>query len=243
MATKRPIPGIMAPARKKVKKVTTTTTTTTEYVDPPARSGLHVHVLVDQSSSMNSVKSSTISAVNEYLDTLSPEEVPTRVTVQMFHANNGMHKSNLCVNSSPATARRLDGNNYNPQGMTPLRDAIGSSIHEIDRLGLPSSHGVVLVIQTDGQENQSKEYTQPMIRDMIEDRRRRGWMVIFLAANQDAVLVGADYGIPRANSMTYNMGNEGIALASVGRSTRSYAGGQSVESSGFTDEERTKATL
>lgn len=249
MAKKKLVLGILAPARKPLKvtktiKTKTTTKTTYTEGDGGARTGLHVHVLIDVTQSMEIVRDSTISAVNEYLSTLVPEEVPTTVTLQLFHSpSQGLRKRELCVRQSPQNATRLNRTNYAPSGMTPLRDAIGTSIAEIDALGLPPSHGVVLVIQTDGGENQSREYSQEAIRLMIEERRRRGWMVTFLAANQDAVLVGNTYGIGAQNSMTYGVGNERAAMASSARSTRFYASGQSAEASGFTDEERKKATL
>jgi len=59
---------------------------------------------------------------------------------------------------------------------------------------------------TDGQENASREFiSKDQIFKMIEDQKKNfKWEFIYLAANQDAISVGASYGIAAGSSMSCN---------------------------------------
>lgn len=94
----------------------------------------------------------------------------------------------LCVGAKPKDATRLDAGNYVPGGGTALLDAIGKVITDFEaavpRLG--ANDRVLLVAQTDGQENSSREYTREGIAKMIKDREDAGkWAAIFMGAGPD----------------------------------------------------------
>ena len=67
---------------------------------------------------------------------------------------------------------------------------------------------VFFVILTDGQENASQKFTKQKINEMITHQKEKyNWQILFLGANQDAIAVGASYGISAQSSMTYNSTN------------------------------------
>ena len=160
--------------------------------------------------------------MNEYLDTLD-SRVPTTVSVELFDTpthGSGLALQTICSNQQPVHATRLSTANFVPRGMTPLYDAIGAVVAKIDDMELPRSAGVVLVILTDGLENQSREHTSASIRRLLDDRQdRQGWMVVYLGANQNAILEGAKFGTRVSNTMTYSVDNIGVAMAATSRST------------------------
>lgn len=130
-----------------------------------------------------------------------------------------------------------------PRGSTALLDAIGRTVTELGaRLdALPENERpghVIVAIITDGLENSSREYTRQQINDMITHQREKyGWEFIFLAANQDAIAVGASYGVPAGSSMTFAPSGQGVRAST--NSLNTYAG--TVRGGGvaaFTDEDR-----
>ena len=83
---------------------------------------------------------------------------------------------------------------------------------------------VTLVILTDGQENASREHSRESIRKLLAGRQEdKGWLVLYLGANQDAFVEAAAVGIGAAHSLDYAVGRETYALDAVSRSTADYA--------------------
>ncbi len=80
----------------------------------------------------------------------------------------------------------LSNATYVPRASTPLLDAIGHAIADIDKVELRPDEKIGLVILTDGHENASKEHTKDSIRKMLTDRQdNKGWLVTFLGADID----------------------------------------------------------
>ena len=50
----------------------------------------------------------------------------------------------------------------------------------------------VIIIFTDGDENQSREWDRNSIAQLIKSKETEGWTFVFLGANQDAFAEGAD---------------------------------------------------
>jgi hypothetical protein len=104
----------------------------------------------------------------------------------------------------------LNDKNYLCETGTPLMDAIGVAINETGAklAALPESERpekVFFVILTDGQELHSRTYNRAQINEMITHQKNiYNWAFVFLAANQDAITVGASYGIAAQSSMTYD---------------------------------------
>jgi hypothetical protein len=133
-----------------------------------------------------------------------------------------------------------------PRGSTALNDALGMTIVRLgERLaGMPEDERpgkVIFVVVTDGEENASREYNLPEVRDLVEEQAERwGWEFIYLAANVDAFATGRGYGFAAGQTMSYAPTAEGAsavwATASAGV-TRSRLG----QDADFTDDERAQA--
>ena len=70
---------------------------------------------------------------------------------------------------------------------------------------------VLCAILTDGEENDSKFYTLPQVRELVAECMRAGWQFVFLGADQDAVLAAAQLGID--DSVDFRNDPEGLSLA------------------------------
>lgn len=195
-------------------------------------------VVLDKSGSMGDVREATISAFNEFLE--DQKKVPGEVllTLVLFDTVVVTHH----LNQPLEVASKLTHDNYRPSGMTALYDAVGATI---DRVGAHLSQmpegerpeRVLVVIQTDGMENMSREYSARRVADMIEHQRSRyAWDFMFLGADQDAWLQAGKMGIKRGSTVSYDHTNVGtrsamLVVNSTVRGYRTSVGGQSVAQS------------
>lgn len=162
--------------------------------------------VLDQSSSMNLVKGATISGFNEFLQ--SQREVPGEVlfSLTLFDTRMEPRLTNVRIdNVSPLTDRT-----YTPAGMTALYDAVGATIDRVGKEfdGLPEGskpEKVIMVIQTDGQENSSREYSAEKVKALIEQQKNEWqWEFLFLGADQNAWEGAGKIGIPMAAAISYD---------------------------------------
>lgn len=187
-----------------------------------------INFILDKSGSMVACKDQTISGFNEFLATQDPND---HFSLTMFDTQV-QHPEQF---SGPVSGLpKLDGGFYQPDGMTALYDAIGQTVARLDEEFKTSPpERVLIVIQTDGQENSSKEYTQQQIFDLIKERQEGWWQwgFIFLGADQDAYAASAGMGIAAHATVSYASLDSAGTFASVGNAARAYSGGQSVASS------------
>ena len=66
---------------------------------------------------------------------------------------------------------------------------------------------------TDGQENQSQEYSRAKIFELIKKREEQGWSFAYLGANQDAYAEGGRIGFSVASSQNFVADAPGTAAA------------------------------
>ncbi len=78
---------------------------------------------------------------------------------------------------------------YNPAGGTPLYDALGNSLLELERfLNTPEMQGNQLVnvtVITDGEENSSREFTHPEIARLINRLKEKNWNFQYFGTEHD----------------------------------------------------------
>lgn len=161
----------------------------------------HVLLAVDRSGSMARLADDVRGGFNDFLDDLAGQDnaADYRLTVVMF--NHGYDL--LCPAASPlADVPRLDGGNYQPRGNTALLDAVGNLITTFEGdTQLGDDDRVMLVVQTDGRENSSNEFTAETVRAMIAEREGGGkWMSAYLGAGPDAWNGGAALGMRSVNT-------------------------------------------
>jgi len=164
---------------------------------------LYVSFILDETGSMESVKSQTISGFNEYITTLGKDPKSKNIcfTLTKFNSN----KVDVVYDGENIEwVVPLDNKNYIPDALTPLYDAIGITIRSLEKKLKGENQHALVVIQTDGQENASKEYTRDSIFKLIYEKKKLGWTFAFLGADQDAYLASSTIGISAANTISYS---------------------------------------
>lgn len=195
----------------------------------------HVLFVIDMSGSMADLAGDVRGGFNAYVTGMDGEPGKYRVTVTVF--DSAYERSsrpqircvNLCTAAPLDQVPQLTEANYMPNGGTPLLDAIGKTIVEFEAATtLGEGDRVLLIVQTDGQENTSKEFTAAKINTMITEREAGGrWSALFLGAKLADVAQAGSYGFQGANTVV--VGDSGAstrtAYASMVGSTRSFAAG------------------
>lgn len=192
---------------------------------------LVVNFVLDETGSMSTVWDATISGFNEYVSDLRKQGEDILFTLTKFNSEavDVVHEA---VPIKKVVA--LNRDNYRPMALTPLYDAVAASIRATEGR-VNGKEPVLCVIQTDGQENASREYnTLDKIRALIEQKTREGWTFAYLGADQDAWAIGGQMGVPQASTMSYAGTPDGTktAFAAVADSTLNYAssGGKQTDS-------------
>lgn len=144
-----------------------------------------------------------------------------------------------------------------PRGSTPILDGIGKTINHVSqrlktRIRQPDQ--VVCMVITDGLENASKEFTKPMIAQLIKDKEKENWNFLYLGAGIDALAEARQYGFGEENTSSVANNSEGVRSAysltssKLGTSRSMYNTGASkeeVENAGcvsFSDEDKDTLT-
>jgi len=201
---------------------------------------LYAHILLDRSGSMEECRDSTISAFNEYVNTLrSDADISARVSLTLFD-DQGIDL--VFDRQRPRDMPKLTGDIFVPRGMTPLNDAIAKTAQAIEKADLREGENIAFVILTDGLENASREYSRDAVRKLLARlQKEKNWLVIYLGANQDAFAEGAARGTVAANTMTFDVAQMPAAVGAAARSSMAYAHSASPAAAGFTETERAAA--
>lgn len=164
----------------------------------------HITVILDRTGSMEPIREDTIGGFNAFLSEQQAVPAPTSFTLVQFDTQSPFEV--LHAFAPIAAVRPLTRETYVPRGGTPLNDAIGRGIIDLDgRLAaLPAAERpqrIVFVIVTDGQENASREFTGAQVRGMIDAHRKAGWQFVFLSADEATVSNGGGVNIGEDFSM------------------------------------------
>ena len=163
----------------------------TEKNKPAIKESLNIRLVLDRSGSMRSCKTETIDSINEYIQELKKETIDGIFTLSTFDSQS----IDIPIRRVPVTEMSLLNQDILiPRGGTPLYDAIGAAVFDLDQFKYADSEKKVLVIVTDGLENASQEYTSDAIKKTIEEKTKEGWLIIYLGADHDAFTQSRDMG-------------------------------------------------
>lgn len=177
----------------------------------------HAIFILDESSSMGLIAQETISAFNQQVETIkeNSKDIGTEVSLVTFNTN--VNKP-IHWKVSVDKVKDLSFEDFQPQGLTALYDAVGTTIDKFK--GDPDFNdeevSFLVVIITDGYENNSKEYgeTLPALIKELTDNER--WTFTYLGANQDVLSVANAMNINVSNSSSFGATLDGVKVASQG---------------------------
>ena len=155
----------------------------------------HITYVIDSSTSMGPVWPATISGLEEFIASQKKEAGKCTLSLINFdtQVQTPLNFADIkFVNESVADY------NIHPKGCTALYDAVGRAINDTGRhlATLPESARpakVVIVVQTDGEENSSREFKGAQIGAMIEEQRSKyNWQFMFVGASEASIKAATD---------------------------------------------------
>lgn len=186
--------------------------------------------VLDRSGSMLSVLPATIEAFNAYLGSLAAADGESLFNLVQFDTR-GIDK--VVFEKPVKDVPLLSTENYVPYGGTPLIDAVVTTIRALEKsVDKKKAAGqdvkVVVCVQTDGQENASKENTWSDLKALIEEKQSQGWQFNFMGAGIDAYDQGSKMGISVGQTMSYessDLAATRAAFSATAMNTMAFASG------------------
>ena len=158
-----------------------------------------VFFLLDMTGSMGENKAATIDAFNEYVGSLKSDDATSGLKFSLAIFNSAIGIGLNIDKESLSEVPKLTDRNYEPNGTTPLYDAIGFSIDSLER----AEGSVLFIVLTDGYENSSRRFNQHDITQKITRKTEQDWKFVFLGCDIDAMHEGRNIGIPAENAKSY----------------------------------------
>lgn len=153
----------------------------------------HVFVLMDESGSMSGLEEAVTTGCNEFIYSFA-EDPDAKIWLAWFDHSPGQDRTRFKVRGEVAAdVKQLSPGDYSPRGTTPLNDAIADTVAALDAAA-GEDENVFLAIITDGCENASEHSTES-IKRLLSAREEKGWGIVFLGANQNAVQTAAEFGM------------------------------------------------
>ena len=165
-------------------------------------------IILDASGSMYSIRNEAIAGVVETIQTIRTAQGENAEQEQLLSLVVFNSKRIATVYDRMPITKVPDFNeqDYQPTDCTPLYDAMGNSIANLQRY-IDENDNVLATIITDGYENASREWNHQRIFQLVEDLKKKNWLFTYIGANQDALAVARDMGIDQ--SMNFMSSVEG----------------------------------
>jgi hypothetical protein len=185
------------------------------------------NICIDRSGSMTSFGGQQYAMTEELLldswKQARESNIPTQITLKTFDDQVETMLNKINPNTQNTPSLQIIRENLHPRGSTKLNDTILNSLIQLEEdrdiylnslsnevRGLNPTIVQILVVITDGYDNQS-DSTKDYVKDKILEFREQGGEAILMAANMDAQVIGSEYGFNIEQCLTvHNSDQEAI---------------------------------
>lgn len=196
------------------------------------RDATHISIIIDRSGSMEPIKTDAEGAINHFISEQQAVEGDCTFLLADFDGEDPFRVVHDGVLKDFGQYR------LEPRGNTPLLDAVGRMIittgHQLENIPdhlRPDK--VILVIQTDGQENASREFTWEQLTAKIKEQTEvYNWQFIFLGMGADSWDQGTRLGVQNVVRSAASGQAHHSTYAVMDNATTSYRGGMTNDMSG-----------
>ena len=158
----------------------------------PKKAHIYNLIIVDESGSMGGLEAVTISGINETIATIRKaqkdfaDKQQQFLTLVCFDSHHGeLPPIRTHIDAMPIDSVQ-DFHDYNPTGCTPLFDAMGESMTTLyARIKDDENASAVVTVITDGLENDSRKWSGPALRKLIERLKEEGWTFSYMGSCHD----------------------------------------------------------
>lgn len=172
--------------------------------------------ILDRSGSMGGLVSDVIGGYNQFIKEQKALPGEAKVTLVLFDHEIKTPYSGMKIEDVPELTKEV----YFARGSTALFDAIGKTFNEVGaRLAATPENErpekVIVLINTDGEENSSREFNQAKVKEMIAHQEQKyNWQILFLGANIDSFDTASGLGMSNLNNVAnFHNSNIGVQAA------------------------------
>ena len=160
-------------------------------------------IVLDASGSMYNIKNEAVAGVVETIQTIRTAQEENAEQEQLFSlvVFNGKSIATVYDRMPITKVSDFKEKDYQPTDNTPLYDAMGNAITNLNRY-IDENDNVLVTIITDGYENASTEWNHQRINQLIESLKKKNWLFTYIGANQDALAIARDMGIDYGMNFT-----------------------------------------
>jgi uncharacterized protein YegL len=172
---------------------------------------VHNLIILDESGSMLMIKNSIIQGFNELVQTIKglEKQYPEQEHFITLVTFNGLGHKVLHFIEPVKNLDQIDAAKYMPDASTPLYDAMGFSFTKLKKsLENTEDFNVLVTIMTDGEENDSKEYSGSAIKKLIEELKLNNWTFTYIGTDHDIEKFASSMSI--ANALWFEKDTEDI---------------------------------
>ena len=173
-------------------------------------------IILDESGSMDDIRTQALTGVNETIQTIrqaqneNPDDHQMLCFVTFDQGPRKRPDVRLIIdNEKIENVEDIKPEQYNPEGMTPLYDAMGKAITSLQKIVKDGDHVLVTVV-TDGYENASRWYSAEQIKELVDGLTAQGWVFTYIGANQNSAQTAHGLGIKSA--MDFEATKEGSEM-------------------------------
>jgi uncharacterized protein YegL len=180
---------------------------------------VHNLIILDESGSMEEIKNYIIQGFNELVQNIKgiEKQYPEQAHFITLITFNGLGQKILHFIDPVEKIEQINDSRYKPDSLTPLYDAMGFSIAKLRQvLENVKDYNVLVTVMTDGEENNSKEFTGSAIKKLVEDLKLNRWTFTYIGANHDVEKFAKSLSI--SNSMHFCIDEDGIKKAFMNES-------------------------
>lgn len=200
--------------------------------------------IIDRSGSMRGKEELTINGINTTIDELKTSDNANKINMSIKFFNDTEELKIRSVNI--LSIGQLNPNDLKPSGTTALLDAIGNTISYFIEKKIRDENAYencLIYVATDGLENSSKSFNSDRLKKIIKNGENNyNIKIMYLGANQDAILEASKIGIAADRSINYNesrQASENVYTAVARSAKRSLAGYETQ----FTQSERNESSV
>lgn len=166
--------------------------------------------ILDRSGSMYRKRKDTIGSFNRMIVEQKKEPGEAYVTTALFSDQCEVLYSHTPIREAEEMTER----DYYIGGNTALFDAVGKVFHQTEEILKDREEEyeekVLVFIITDGMENASVQYGRHQIRKLMEEKQKKGWVILFFGTDMEMIKLAEDTGIRKENTTCYPDTAEGI---------------------------------
>lgn len=158
-------------------------------------------LIIDESGSMSSIAQSAVDTHNRIVTQMAAEcetlpDLKQYINSYTFEGRNIIERVPL----QPVQPDTIATLHYLPKGLTPLYDAIGLAVTQLERKimedpTMENDTRVSVAIITDGLENASKDFSHAEILRLITRLKSMGWEFTYYGADHDVEKVARSINI------------------------------------------------